>query len=173
MVPPAPDAEVQEPQRVAITQDELDRLTLLVRDAIGYNLSRGDSVSVINQSFERIEPNLDFPEPKLWEQPGFWDKVEKGVGFLVLLFLFFGVLRPILKSLANNGKADELAALDSQLDPDLLGEDGTQVTFSGGSNPLLPGPDSSYDQQLEAVKSMVAEDPKRVAQVIKTWIADE
>ena len=115
----------------------------------------------------------------LWEQAWFWDLVKRGGGFLLVIFLIFGVLRPILKRLAESGKDESLSALESQLGG-ALGLDGMQaggvggdVTLTGASNPLLPGPNASYDQHLDAVKSMVAEDPRRVAQVVKTWIANE
>lgn len=75
-----------------------------------------------------------------------------------------------------------MAALESQMEtnglagasgaPGAVGE-GASVTLSGSQNPLLPGPDASYNQHLDAVKSMVAEDPRRVAQVVKSWVANE
>jgi flagellar M-ring protein FliF len=45
------------------------------------------------------------------------------------------------------------------------------VTLSGPANMMLPGPDNSYDQQLTAIKGLIAEDPGRVAQVVKKWVA--
>ncbi len=44
------------------------------------------------------------------------------------------------------------------------------VTLSGGDNLLLSGPDEGYQQQLNAVKGLIAEDPNRVAQVVKKWV---
>jgi len=44
------------------------------------------------------------------------------------------------------------------------------VTLTGGDSLALPSPEQSYEQQLNAVKALVAEDPGRVAQVIKRWI---
>jgi flagellar M-ring protein FliF len=39
---------------------------------------------------------------------------------------------------------------------------------------LLPPPGSGYEQQLSAIKGLLAEDTGRVAQVVKEWInADE
>ena len=111
--------------------------------------------------------------------------MKQGAAFLILVFLFFGVLRPILKGLAQTGRDETLAALEADMEGGggLLagagmgeageGGEGADVTLTGSSNPLLPGPDASYDQHLDAVKSMVAEDPRRVAQVVKTWISDE
>jgi flagellar M-ring protein FliF len=47
------------------------------------------------------------------------------------------------------------------------------VTLSGGNpNMMLPGPEN-YEQQLTAIKGLIAEDPGRVAQVVKKWVASE
>jgi flagellar M-ring protein FliF len=169
----------QEFTRQPLSDAELERIRVLIKDAIGFNAARGDSVTVINQSFRIPQPSdvVEIPPPPIWEQPWFWDLVKRGGGFLLVIFLIFGVLRPILKRLADVGKDDALAALESQLGGSLGMEGalagGPEVTLSGASNPLLPGPNASYDQHLDAVKSMVAEDPRRVAQVVKTWIANE
>ena len=37
----------------------------------------------------------------------------------------------------------------------------------------LAAPGSSYEQQLEAAQSVVKEDPKRVAQVVKNWVTED
>ncbi len=181
VVPPAEGADTNEPQSVPLTEAELERIRILVKDAIGFDATRGDSVSVVNQPFRKYVPQelADIPPTPIWEQPWFWDLVKRGAGFLLVIFLIFGVLRPILKKLADSGRDDSLAALESQLGEGMLaGAGGAEgetpdVTLSGGSNPLLPGPDASYDQHLDAVKSMVADDPRRVAQVVKTWITNE
>lgn len=169
-----------ESKRQPLTDAELERIRVLVRDAIGFSAARGDSVSVINQAFHTVQPEtiLDIPPTPMWEQPWFWDLVKRGSGFLLVIFLIFGVFRPILKRLAESGKDETLAALESQMGG-TLGMDGMQVaggpdvTLTGTSNPLLPGPNASYDQHVDAVKTLVAEDPRRVAQVVKTWIANE
>lgn len=179
LTPAADGADSKEPKRVSLTDAELERVRILVRDAIGFNAARGDSVTVVNQPFRKFVPVEieDIPPPPVWEQPWFWDLAKRGTGFLLVIFLIFGVLRPILKKLADSGRDDTMAALESQLGEGLLaggvGGETPDVTLTTGSNPLLPGPDASYDQHLDAVKSMVADDPRRVAQVVKTWIANE
>lgn len=166
-------------KRQPISDAEVERIRILVRDAIGFNAARGDSVTVINQAFRpaQSEELLEIPPLPVWEQPWFADLVKRGGGFLLVIFLIFGVLRPILKRLADAGKDDSLPALESdlaaQLGVDGALSDGPEVTLTGASNPLLPGPDASYEQHLDAVKSMVAEDPRRVAQVVKSWISNE
>lgn len=175
---PAPNAAPgTQPARVSLSEAELERITLLVKDAVGFNAARGDSVSVINQPFhpETIEA---IPELPVWRQPWFLDIMRQVAGFLVVVILIFGVLRPILKGLAVSRKEDSVDSLESALASvgadGVLGSggyDGADVTFAGGaSNPLLPGPDASFEQHIDAIKALVAEDPRRVAQVVKNWI---
>ena len=100
-------------------------------------------------------------------------------GVLIVLILLLGLFRPVLKSLAASGvkaraaeEARELAALEAAgtgMDGlDSLSDD--TVTLTGGDALALPGPEESYEQQLNAVKGLIADDPGRVAQVIKRWI---
>lgn len=175
---PAPNAAPgTQPTRVSLSEAEIERITLLVKDSVGFNASRGDSVSVINQPFhpETVEAIPDLP---MWQQPWFMELVRQGAGVLVVIILIFGVLRPILKGLAANRKEDGMDSLESALASvgadGMLGGggyDGADVTFAGGANnPLLPGPDASFEQHIDAIKALVAEDPRRVAQVVKSWI---
>nr|WP_024459965.1 flagellar basal-body MS-ring/collar protein FliF [Marinimicrobium sp. LS-A18] len=163
--------------RVAWSDAELQRLELLVRDAVGFSAARGDSVNVLNSPF-RARSLEEFTTPELpwWQQPWLFPYLKQGAGILVLLLLIFGLLRPVLKSLARTGgrasdeeEARELAALEES---GLGGYDGLSdetVTLTGGALGL-PGPEESYEQQLNAVKGLVADDPGRVAQVVKSWI---
>src|SRR3546814_3216774 len=90
--------------------DELARFTRLVQDAVGFDASRGDSVSVINVPFsqERGEEIADIP---FYSQPWFWDVVKQVLGVLFILILVFGVLRPVLNNITGGGKSKQLAGL--------------------------------------------------------------
>ncbi|CRM43440.1 flagellar M-ring protein FliF [Pseudomonas sp. 2822-15] len=163
--------------RAPWSSDELARFTRLVQDAVGFDASRGDSVSVINMPFsaERAEVIAD---PAFYTQPWFWDIVKQVLGVLFILVLVFGVLRPVLNNITGNGKKQlALAGGDVELGG-MGGLDGElandRVSLGGPQSILLPSPSEGYDAQLNAIKSLVAEDPGRVAQVVKEWInADE
>lgn len=164
-------------ERVAWTPAEIERLEILVRDAVGYSAARGDSVNVLNSAFrQRDLADYTVPETPWWQQDWILTYIKQGAGILVIVLLIFGLLRPVLKSLARTGgkaseeeEARELAALEQS---GLGGYDGLSdeaVTLTGGALGL-PGPEESYEQQLNAVKGLVADDPGRVAQVVKGWI---
>ncbi len=172
--------ETGEQVRVPWSEQDIARFTRLVQDSVGFNASRGDSVSVINAAFApiQVEEILDIP---FYTEPWFWSIVKQILGVLFILVLVFGVLRPLLRNVVGGGKSKELAVSERSDDADLgdmddfdpgLADD--RVSLGGPQNILLPSPSEGYDAQLNAIKSLVAEDPGRVAQVVKEWInADE
>ena len=159
---------------------ELERLAILIRDAVGYSAVRGDSVNILNERFFESSDVDMVGELKIWEQDWFAKLIKQLVGLLIIVVLLIGIVRPVLKSLASSGtkvreeeEANELAALQSAgLGAfDTLSDE--TVTLTGGDELALPKPEESYEQHLNAVKGLVADDAGRVAQVIKRWINEE
>ncbi|WP_233468395.1 flagellar basal-body MS-ring/collar protein FliF [Zooshikella ganghwensis] len=160
-------------------QADLDRFSQLVKDAVGFDVTRGDSVNVVNASFVPT-PEEVIPPVNFWTEPWFWEVVKQVLAGIFIIVLLFGVIRPMVMSLfgKKKDKDDELAALGGpeggafgELSGAEISQD--QVSLSGGGSMLLPGPHEGYEQQLNAVKGLVAEDPGRVAQVIKQWITED
>lgn len=174
------NAETGETTSVPLSETELTSLTQLVRNAVGYDAARGDSVSVVNSAFMPAGETADLPEIPFWTQPWFWDIAKQALGILFILVLVFGVLRPVLKSLSGGNRAEVSGAAgypaldDDGLLADDLRDDTVSLTGPASGVALLPPPGAGYEQQLNAIKGLLAEDPGRVAQVVKEWInADE
>nr|WP_256582288.1 flagellar basal-body MS-ring/collar protein FliF [Pseudomonas sp. MYb185] len=170
------NAETGEMTSVPLSEAELANLTQLVRDAVGYDQARGDSVSVVNSAFVPAGDVVEIADIPFWTQPWFWDIAKQALGILFVLVLVFGVLRPVLKSLGggNRQAASDSDGYPALGDDALLGDDlrDDTVSLSGptSSPVLLPPPGAGYEQQLNAIKGLLAEDPGRVAQVVKEWI---
>lgn len=170
------DREVTNPETGEVSfqpwsEADLERLEILVRDAVGFNAARGDSVNVINSPFMG-KGEIEFGTPEFWTQPWFWEIMKQVLAGVFLLILIFGVIRPTLRSIANKGKEEEALALEGlEGDEDEFDED--KVTLSGGEDFLLPGASESFERQLDALKGLIAEDPARVAQVVIAWINSE
>ena len=164
--------------------EDLERLTLLVQNAVGFDAARGDSVTVINTPFLREQPKpLPEVELPIWQQDWFMSLLNKGLGALAFLLLVFLVLRPALKNLSDSSKkirdleARHEAALQAVSEVAaraevVVGEDGT-VTLTGNSKKPLLSPDDTLDDSVDFVRAMVAEDPERVAQMIQSWSSNE
>ncbi|MEQ1439331.1 flagellar basal-body MS-ring/collar protein FliF [Fontimonas sp. SYSU GA230001] len=166
---PKPEGKAGEMELAPLTAEELGKVEALVREAVGFNAQRGDSVSVQNAAF--LKPEL--PEPQelpLWERPQLIDIARQVGGVAVVLVLIFFVLRPLLRSLmAAPLRAQPAAALPAGAAAEAVAAS-DQLTLTPGA-PALPV--GAYEQKLQTARAAVAQDPKRVAQVVKTWIGQE
>ena len=171
------DMKVINPDTGAVTYEawpepELQRLSMLVRDAVGYSASRGDSVTVMNTAFAPEEA-FEFETPGFWEQPWFWDLMKQVLAGLVILVLVLGLLRPTLKSLSGGGRRERGDESDSDGYGGFDGAEGNDAlrqAMSSQDDLLLPGATDGYDRQLNALKGLIAEDPARVSQVMRQWV---
>lgn len=152
--------------RVPLGEEEMARITALVKDAIGFDEERNDSVNVTNISFKAAEEMEPLPGTPVWQEPWIWDIAKQALGVLMVVFLVFGVLRPVLRSLAT--RPPQMAAL-----PGGQGAEGEQLALAedqltlGNQQP----PALSQEQQFGMARNMIETDPQRAAQVVKTWMA--
>ena len=159
--------------RTPWSDEELSRLTLLVRDAVGYDPSRGDSVSVINSPFATPEPPEQPEEVPFYKQSWFLELLQPTlVGMFVLLLLMM-VVRPILKTLGEQNKiavAEDTEAAIFADETDEISDD--QVSLVSAEDVSVPGSPEKVERQLNAIRGLIAEEPERVAQVIKQWVME-
>ncbi len=85
-------AQPSDGRKLAYTPDEIQKINSLVKDAIGYVQTRGDTVSVMNLPFseEPVVPPA-IVNPDLVSQ-----LVSYGAIALAVLFAYFAILRPLL-----------------------------------------------------------------------------
>lgn len=144
--------------QVPLTPEEIDKLTALVRETIGYNKERGDSVKVINAPFKVEEVNS--PDLPLWKQPETIDllrslAVPAGLS-LVALLVFFGLLRPALK-----------AAL-APPPPPAPGASLNVVADDPQELPALPAP--KHVEHLAGARQLAKDNPAAVAGIVRGWV---
>lgn len=152
-------------QRTPLSAKDIAQITTLVKDAVGFSASRGDSVNVINSAFQMPQAPAPLPKPPLWQQPWAQDLLKQALGGVVVLLLVFGVLRPVLRGLAEKGaRAPVPMAADTAQHGAAL--NGPQAAGQ------LPGP-GGLEDKLTVAKGMATQDPRRVAQVVKNWVAND
>ncbi|MES9990222.1 MAG: flagellar basal-body MS-ring/collar protein FliF [Candidatus Thiodiazotropha endolucinida] len=164
------------------TAEEITRISTLVKEAIGYDLQRGDSVQVVDEAFYVPAPPEPLPEAPMWEEAWFWDIVRQVGGVLLFLLLIFGVLKPTMTRLTKQvaispmpeGAAAAAGGATGSLEGGAVGEPGAMMgaLAEDDASLHLPGP-RSYEKTLDAARNMIEEDPKRVAQVVRKWIAED
>lgn len=158
--------------RMTRTPEELDRLTDLVKKAVGFNAQRGDKVNVMNSPFTVPVAPEPLPEVPIWEQAWAQDLLKKVLGAVLVIVLLFGVLKPIMRSLASQSKALVPAGARSA-DGAMAGMAEDTVSLGGeAAMPALGGP-TGYEQNMLTANKAVEQDPKLVAQVVKNWVASD
>jgi flagellar M-ring protein FliF len=150
---------------VPVTAPQLEHITQLVKDAVGFDEARGDAVNVVNASFteEAPEPAGELQKPPIWETPLFSEliKIVGGAGILIALVL--AVLRPLVNALVGSPRAQAMLAAAP-----------AGATLTGVGAPASAAPPSlSHEQQLAQARTLVGQDPKRVAHVMKEWVAKD
>ena len=159
--------EQGEVTREPYSEEDLGRFTSLIKEAVGFNVQRGDTVSVINTAFS-IPPKAEaLPAVPLTEQPWIWQAGRIAAGALVGLFILMGVVRPVMRTLAE--KAAVLPPPPQPVDEQQLALQA--LALQGGNNPRLM--QGGYENNLTQAKSMAAQDPRRVAQVVKQWVGED
>ncbi|WAC63863.1 flagellar basal-body MS-ring/collar protein FliF [Pseudoxanthomonas sp. SL93] len=163
----------------ALDAATLTRIEALVKEAVGFDAARGDSVSVMNAPFVR---EVDKPEDvPFWESP--WlhnpmlrDIARYGVGALVVILLLFGVLRPAMRQIIQPKalkKPSDDAVNVSLVDDD---EDGPRLVAAlqqDEAPPLRALASDAYEDRLRQAREAVKADSKQVAQVVKDWVASD
>ena len=147
--------------QVPLSDPEIEKLTTLVRESIGFKQDRGDSVKVINAPFKvEVLPQIDTP---LWKQPEVIDMlraaaVPAGLAFVALL-VFFGLVRPALN-----------AALAPPPPPE-PGSTVAEVVDDPQELPALPAPKTN--EHLEGARALAKENPAAVAGILRGWVNGE
>ena len=170
------DDKKDAPAATAIAPEQIEHMTQLVKDAIGFDLARGDTVSVTAADF--LAPPIPEPLPAqpIWQQPWVMDVGKQALGALFVLFLVFGVLKPTMKSMLAKPQLAS-AALAGAGGSGLPALPGTAEGAAAGALPGAAGSASlltfgAPHENLEQVKQIVAQDPRVAAQVIKGWVGD-
>ncbi len=156
-------------------EEELARMTDLVRQAIGFSEERDDRISVINAAFQVLQedPAIEFTEPGLLERMDWGGLLRMAAISILLLLLIFGVIRPTLRQLVMTlpPRTMELPqAFQQQLADESASGEPSRRLASGPDRKVEENP---YDHKLNSAKQIVNQDPKRVAQVVRQWVNDD
>lgn len=149
-----------------VPDEEITRLTELVKEAMGFSSERGDSVKVVSAPFvvDKTEP-ADLP---LWKQPWLTDLLRSALVpaacVLIALIAVFGMIRPAIKAAAPPPPPEKPETVDEIVD----------------DAELLPGPDGMpkleapvRSEKLDRARALARDNPVAVANIVRDWMAGE
>ena len=151
-----------------LSAEQIEQLTALTREAMGFTQARGDSLNVANAAFNKDEPAPAIEVPA-WRNPEYIAMAKdagKGFGLLLLiLYVLFGIVRPLLRQLST----PPLAPADPAL---ALAHAGAGAAESSSSSGVLPAPVEATTPST-AQAQLTQKDPRVIVNVIRTWVAKE
>jgi flagellar M-ring protein FliF len=127
-----------------MSDSDIKRFTQLVRESIGLKDERGDKLDVLNQAFKSSAPLAPVDGPPLWQTPWITQLAKQSL------------TKTSGRATPHIGDSTDLA--------------GDRVSLSGNGGPAIKL-NPSFEQQIAAARTLVGQDPKRAAQVVKDWVA--
>lgn len=162
----------------AIPAEQMEQINALVREAIGYNKERGDSINVVNAPFTAPAPQAAAELP-LWKQPEVLDTA-RGLGPwlalpLVCLIIVFGLVRPAMRMTRTTTTITPGATLMTSIqDAIALPTPGRPQAAPQEGVPLLPTAEAAAaharNAQLENIRLIAKQNPGTVANVVRNWV---
>jgi len=139
-----------------LTDTEKEQIINLVKDAMGFDQNRGDTLNVQVAAFTETKETV--AEIPLWKQPAMIELAKDLVKYLVIAgviyFVVFRVIKPAFKNF--------IATLNSTAAAPQQSNSAAEATYT----PSAP----SYEQSLQTAKQIAQQEPKIVASVIKEWV---
>jgi len=141
-----------------LSDEEKTQITELIKNVVGFNKERGDTLNLVNVPFTQPAPT-EIEEIPLWKDPEVLTSAKEiGRNLLIAgiaLYLVLGVLRPMLRTFAEPLPTQGLLG-----SPESLALDSPEKAAA------------TYEANLQAAKQIARQDPKLVANVVKGWVAN-
>ena len=163
-----------------LSDQQIEQMTALVRESIGFSKDRGDSVNLMNTPFRVEAPLVD--DTPLWKQPQTLEMAKSlawPVGTVLLAaIVLFGLVRPGMK--AMNSSTPRLAGAGAGGEGDAAGGQLNAMVADDAQRPALVGPGgvevlapTDHQLRLDDARALARSNPIAVANIVKNWINGE
>ncbi|MDT8992902.1 flagellar basal-body MS-ring/collar protein FliF [Curvibacter sp. APW13] len=162
--------------KAPLSDAQVEKMTALVREAIGFSKDRGDSVNLVNAEFAAVKDEA--VATPLWRQPEVLETARSFAWPLGLAAMaavvFFGAIRPALKSVvqpaasataSSEGPGAQFAAVEADL------PERPQLMAPGSAQD--PVQTSEAEHRLEEARKLTRDNPAAVANIVKAWMNGE
>ncbi len=157
---------------VPLSDKEVEQLTALVQQGIGFNAERGDVVKVVNAPF-RIDAPPAAEDVPLWKQPWLLDLLKSAAAPAALALVALVIISKLLRPAMN-----ELMAPPPQHKP---GDQLDELVGEGENEPPPPAPrpppkvlmPPGNSDKVEAARLLAKSNPAAVANIVRGWVNGE
>ncbi|QNK74344.1 flagellar M-ring protein FliF [Variovorax sp. PAMC28562] len=167
------DAQGKAGPSTPLSAQQLEQMTALVRESIGFSKDRGDSVNLMNAQF--LSERNEVAEVPIWKNPEMLDTARSfawPVGLVLIgAIVLFGLVRPGLKTLATMQPPRQLTNEPGRQLNAMVADTPQRPSLSSPSvAEALPRPEAAEQARLEGARQMARQNPVAVANIVKTWV---
>ncbi|MGY4516922.1 flagellar basal-body MS-ring/collar protein FliF [Lysobacter sp. HA18] len=171
-VPAGPADKAGKQKLRALTAAEQQRIQTLVQQAIGFDQTRGDAVSVVNSPFARDVGDDAGDSTPIWQDPHARDLLRTILGGIAVIVLIFTVLRPAFRQLLQPKIViPQQSAVQTIVAEEL--EQAAAPRAQRSQDPAIATAAMQFDEKINVARTAVTSDPKRVAQVVRDLVASD
>ena len=171
------------------SQEELDRITALVRSAVGFDDSRGDSIEVVNLQFAQVETSDEFMDDRMlfgFEKSELLDVAEIVTIAIMIILVVLLVLQPMVNRILV---VDNREGIDENLEAGLLAARPASPALTGPSDDNFVVPDGASAEEsminiqgvdgkvkastVRKVEEIIENYPNETVSVIRSWMTQE
>ncbi|MEQ4898605.1 flagellar basal-body MS-ring/collar protein FliF [Proteus vulgaris] len=163
---------VVETKQIPLTDEQIQQIEGLVREAMGYSQERGDSLSVVNSQFNDTEEKvITIP---VWENPEILAKALDLGRWLLLVIIAWILWRKLVKPQLDKRREAEIAAQKAVLKTKLqVKDDVDEAELDDEARRKQARKRVSAELQSQRIREMAEKDPRVVAMVIRQWMSKE
>lgn len=179
VVDPETNLEVRQP----LSQEEIERIETLVKDSIGFDEERGDSVTV--KSAEFVDTLMAAAVP--WYEKSWFEEVSRQIStILILSIVALGVMRPLLSRIlvpvgaVPPGMAASVGDEDLDIDTVEVGEGESLEDIKAKLKPKkaaisaeMLDTANTYDDKVAIIRMIVSDEAGRVSNVFKNMMRQD
>ena len=179
VVDPETNLEVRQP----LSQEEIERIETLVKDSIGFDEERGDSVTV--KSAEFVDTLMAAAVP--WYEKSWFEEVSRQITtILILSIVALGVMRPLLSRIlvpvgaVPPGMAASVGDEDLDIDTVEVGEGESLEDIKAKLKPKkaaisaeMLDTANTYDDKVAVIRMIVSDEAGRVSNVFKNMMRQD
>lgn len=159
-----------------LTAAEVAQINELVKQAMGYNQARGDTLNVANAPFDGVDkPAVVEAKPEWWRDPANLPLAMQVGKYLlsiaIVAFLYFRILRPLMRQVLH--KFDRITEVPQEATADEIVQATEAMHEVKMEEVAIEKQAQGYRANLQMAKDMARDDPRIVANVVKTWVGAE
>ncbi|MCK7317318.1 flagellar M-ring protein FliF [Enterobacter cloacae] len=152
-----------------ISEAELTRINALVKEAIGYNAARGDSVNILNSAFNGV---VEEAVPPFWEQDRFYALLMSIARYLVIAIIAWVMWRKLVQPAWQRHQETTIRRLEMEKE---AREEQIAAKKRAAEKNNRDRAQQKVDTELNSqqLRELAEQEPRVIALVIRQWMSKE